>query len=84
MIACIHPRVIGIAVEVISVCLEEETCFEYWGKVGTDCLFHRLVKWLLPRSTLAQKLLPHFDNWVCGQKWKPKAVAPWVQYSPTR
>lgn len=74
--------------------LNEETCFEYWGKVGTDCSVcmgicpfsrpsrsvHRLVKWLLPRSYLAQKLLPHLDNWVYGQKWKPRAVAPWVDY----
>ena len=76
--------------------LNEETCFEYWGKVGTDCSVcmgicpfsrpnrsvHRIVKWLLPRSILAQKLLPHLDNWVYGQKWKPRAVAPWVKYTP--
>jgi epoxyqueuosine reductase len=75
--------------------LNKETCFEYWGKVGTDCSVcmeicpfsrpnrsvHRLVKWLLPRSCLAQRLLPHLDNWVSGQKWKPRAVAPWVNYS---
>ena len=78
--------------------LKEETCFEYWGKVGTDCsvcmgicLFsrpnrsvHRIVKWLLPRSYLAQRVLPHLDNWLYGRKWKPKAVAPWVQYSSDR
>jgi len=77
--------------------LNEETCFEYWGKVGTDCSVcmgicpfsrpnrsvHRLVKWLLPRSWLAQQVLPHLDNWVYGQKWKPRAVAPWVQYFST-
>ncbi len=48
--------------------LQEETCFEYWGKVGTDCSVcmgicpfsrpnrsvHKIVKWLLPRSWLAQ------------------------------
>ena len=74
--------------------LNEETCFDYWGKVGTDCSVcmgicpfsrpnrsvHLLVKWLLPRSFLAQKFLPHLDNWVYGQKWKPRAAAPWVQY----
>ncbi len=73
--------------------LNEETCFEYWGKVGTDCsvcmgicpfsrpnrTVHRIVKWLLPRSYLAQRLLPHLDNWVYGRKWKPRAVAPWVK-----
>ncbi len=75
--------------------LNEETCFEYWGKVGTDCSvcmgicpfsrpnrsLHRLVKWLLPRSWLAQSILPHLDNGVYGRKWKPRAVAPWVKYS---
>lgn len=78
--------------------LNEETCFEYWGKVGTDCSVcmgicpfsrpnrsvHRLVKGLLPRSWLAQRILPFLDNWVYGQKWKPRAVAPWVQYSSYR
>ena len=75
--------------------LNEETCFEYWGKVGTDCsvcmgicpfsrpnrTVHRIVKWLLPRSYLAQRLLPHLDNWVYGRKWKPRVVAPWIRYS---
>jgi reductive dehalogenase len=75
--------------------LNEETCFEYWGKVGTDCSVcmgicpfsrpnrsvHKIVKWLLPRSWLAQRLLPHLDNWVYGQKWKPRKVADWVRYS---
>jgi len=75
--------------------LNEETCFEYWGKVGTDrsvCMgicpisrpnrsVHRLVKWLLPRSYLARRILPHLDNWIYGRKWKPRAVASWVQYS---
>ena len=78
--------------------LNEESCFDYWGKVGTDCSVcmgicpfsrpnrsvHRLVKWLLPRSWLAQRILPHLDNWVYGQKWKPRAVAPWAQYFSTR
>lgn len=75
--------------------LNEETCFEYWGKVGTDCSVcmgicpfsrpnrsvHKIIKWLLPRSWLAQRLLPHLDNWVYGQKWKPRKVADWVDYS---
>ena len=75
--------------------LNEETCFDYWGKVGTDCSVcmgicpfsrpnrsvHKIVKWLLPRSWLGQRLLPYLDNWVYGQKWKPRAVAPWVDYS---
>lgn len=75
--------------------LNEETCFDYWGKVGTDCSVcmgicpfsrpdrsvHKIVKWLLPRSRLAQRLLPHLDNWVYGQKWKPRKVADWVKYS---
>lgn len=75
--------------------LNEEACFEYWGKVGTDCSvcmgicpfsrpnrsIHRLVKWILPRSWMAQRILPHLDNWVYGRKWKPRKAASWVDYS---
>jgi reductive dehalogenase len=75
--------------------LNEETCFDYWGKIGTDCSVcmgicpfsrpnrsvHKIIKWLLPRSWLAQRVLPHLDNWVYGQKWRPRKAADWVEYS---
>lgn len=74
--------------------LNNETCHDYWGKVGTDCCIcmsicpysrpnrsiHKLAKWMIKRSSLASKALPHLDNFVYGKKWKPKNVPNWVDH----
>ena len=74
--------------------LNEDTCFEYWGRVGTDCSIcmgvcpfsrpnrsiHRLVRWLLPRSYLARRFFPYIDNLIYGKKWRSRAVPAWVDY----
>jgi len=74
--------------------LNEETCFDYWSKVGTDCCvcmavcpfsrparsIHLLVKWLLRRSALAGIVFPHLDNIVYGQKWRPRPAPDWLDY----
>lgn len=74
--------------------LDAESCFDYWGKVGTGCSIclaicpfsrpdhslHRLVRWTLKRSPLARKVLPHLDNVVYGRRWKPRRVGPWLDY----
>ncbi|MBW1803834.1 MAG: reductive dehalogenase [Deltaproteobacteria bacterium] len=73
--------------------LNDETCFDYWGKVGTGCSIcmaicpysrpnkgiHRLVRWLLKRSPLARKVFPHVDNIVYGTKWHPRPPPSWVR-----
>lgn len=75
--------------------LNEEACFNYWGKVGTDCSIcmgicpfsrpnrniHRLVKWILRHSSFAQKVFPYIDNFVYGKKWHPRSVPEWISYS---
>jgi len=74
--------------------LDAESCFDYWTKVGTDCsicmavcpysrpntLLHRIVRWYVVRSRLAQKYFPLVDNFLYGRKWRPKPVPSWLDY----
>ncbi|MHB8767165.1 MAG: reductive dehalogenase, partial [Deferrisomatales bacterium] len=74
--------------------IDAETCFAYWGKVGTDCCVcmsvcpysrpnrsvHRLVRHLLRRSALVRRLAPAVDNFLYGTRWKPRRPPAWVDY----
>jgi len=74
--------------------LNEDTCFEYWSKVGTDCsvcmavcpfsrpntFLHRTVRWFVAHSPVAQRLFPSIDNVLYGRKWRPKPVPPWLSF----
>lgn len=74
--------------------LDEESCFEYWSKVGTDCsicmaicpfsrpdsFLHNAVRWFVARSKLAQIVFPIFDNFLFGKKWRPKPAPDWLAY----
>jgi len=74
--------------------LDADTCFAYWGKIGTDCCIcmsvcpfsrpnrslHKLVRWVLRRSPLAQRFFPYVDNFLYGTRWKPRRVPAWVDY----
>ena len=74
--------------------LNEDTCFDYWAKVGTDCSvcmavcpfsrpnrsIHRLVRWFVGRSSLAQRIFPYIDNWLYGKRWKPREVPEWIRH----
>lgn len=78
--------------------LNEESCYEFWGKVGTDCAIcmavcpfsrpdtpmHRLVRWFVARSPAAKVVFPHLDNWIYGKKWHPKTSSPWLSYPKGR
>ncbi|MBN2125732.1 MAG: reductive dehalogenase [Deltaproteobacteria bacterium] len=75
--------------------LNEDTCFEYWGKIGTDCSvcmavcpfsrpntpLHRLVRLMVAHSALAQGLLPFVDNVLYGKRWRPKTPPEWLDFS---
>ena len=75
--------------------LNEETCFKYWGKVGTDCCvcmavcpfsrpyrsIHKLVRYILRHSHLARLVFPHIDNILFGRRWKPRKALAWIDYS---
>ena len=74
--------------------LDEESCYTFWGKAGTDCAIcmgicpfsrpdtplHRLVRWFVARSPAARTLFPYVDNWIYGKKWKPATMPPWLAY----
>lgn len=74
--------------------LDEDSCFEYWSKVGTDCsicmavcpfsrpdtLSHKLVRTMLERSLVARRWFPAVDNLIYGKRWRPKQVPTWLKY----
>lgn len=74
--------------------LEEESCFEYWSKIGTDCSIcmavcpfsrpdtfsHKLVRYLLEKSLVARRWFPEIDNFIYGKRWRPKQVPRWLEY----
>ena len=74
--------------------LNEDTCFEYWSKVGTDCSIcmavcpfsrpntslHKVVRWFVAHSPIAQRIFPYIDNFLYGKKWRPKPVPSWLDY----
>ena len=76
--------------------LEEERCFGYWARVGTDCNIcmaicpysrpdrsvHRPMRWMIARSPFARILFPYVDNLLYGRKWRPRRVPSWAKYSP--
>jgi len=74
--------------------LNEESCYAYWSRVGTDCAicmaicpfsrpnsyFHRSIRWLIAHSPLAKSVFPHIDNLIYGKRWKTKKVPDWLTY----
>jgi len=76
--------------------LDAESCFDYWGKVGTDCSvcmgvcpfsrpnrgLHRLARWMIRRSAFARRVLPVVDNFVFGKRWRPRQAPEWIACRP--
>lgn len=74
--------------------LNAETCFDYWGKVGTDCNIcmrvcpwshantfpHKLIRALITRNRYSRLLFNLMDDIFYGKKPKPKAAPEWAQY----
>ena len=75
--------------------LDEQSCFEYWGKVGTGCnicmrvcpwshassLPHQLIKNLVSRNWMARRVFTLMDDIFYGRKPRPKAPPKWAKYS---
>jgi reductive dehalogenase len=75
--------------------LNDETCFDYWGNIGTDCnicmrvcpwshartLPHKLIVEIITRNKLARRLFNVMDDIFYGKKPKPKPTAPrWASF----
>jgi hypothetical protein len=74
--------------------LDEQSCFEYWGKVGTGCnicmrvcpwshassLPHQLIKTLVSRNWMARRVFTLMDDIFYGKKPRPKAPPGWASY----
>jgi len=75
--------------------LNAETCFDYWGKVGTDCNVcmrvcpwshagtfpHKVIRALITRNHLSRKLFNLMDDIFYGRKPKSKPAPTWAQYN---
>ena len=75
--------------------LNAETCFEYWGKVGTDCNIcmrvcpwshastfpHKIIRALITRNQLSRRIFNLMDDIFYGKKPKPKPAPRWAQYA---
>ena len=74
--------------------LNEETCYGYWYKVGTDCCVcmnvcpwshdrtfpHRLIVWMISRNRLARRLFNLMDDIFYGKRPKPKNAPEWAAF----
>jgi reductive dehalogenase len=75
--------------------LNDETCFEYWGKIGTDCNIcmrvcpwshartfpHKLIVMLITRNRLARGIFSVMDDVFYGKRPKSKAPPSWAQFN---
>jgi epoxyqueuosine reductase QueG len=73
--------------------LNAETCFDYWGKIGTDCNVcmrvcpwshaktfpHRIIVGLVSRNRLSRRVFNLMDDVFYGRKPKPKAPPAWAR-----
>ena len=74
--------------------LNAETCFDYWGTVGTDCNIcmrvcpwshattfpHKIIRALITRNRYSRRLFSIMDDIFYGKKPKPKAAPKWAQF----
>ena len=75
--------------------LNAETCFDYWGRIGTDCnlcmrvcpwghprtLPHRLITKLVVRNQIARRVFSPMDDLFYGKKPKPASPPNWATYA---
>jgi hypothetical protein len=75
--------------------VNETTCFDYWGKLGTDCNVcmrvcpwsharsfpHRMIVWMVVRNELARRLFSSMDDVFYGKRPKLKDPPRWANFS---
>ena len=74
--------------------LNAETCFDYWGTIGTDCNIcmrvcpwshantfpHKIIRTLISRNHYSRRLFSIMDDIFYGKKPKSKAPPKWAQF----
>ncbi|MBW2303993.1 MAG: reductive dehalogenase [Deltaproteobacteria bacterium] len=74
--------------------LDAESCFEYWGKIGTGCNVcmrvcpwshartfpHRLIVELVSRNSLSRRLFTIMDDLFYGRIPKPRKGPEWAKF----
>lgn len=74
--------------------LNDNTCFEYWGKVGTDCNVcmkvcpwshartfpHKLIVEMIARNSITRRVFSIMDDIFYGRIPKPKKAPRWAEY----
>ena len=74
--------------------LNDETCFGYWAKAGTDCCIcmkvcpwshartfpHRLIVWLIARNRYARRAFSVMDDIFYGRNPKPNVAPKWARF----
>ncbi|MBN1849128.1 MAG: reductive dehalogenase [Deltaproteobacteria bacterium] len=74
--------------------LNEQSCYDYWGKIGTDCNVcmrvcpwshartfpHRLIVAMITRNALARRLFYIMDDIFYGKKPRSKEGPEWARY----
>jgi reductive dehalogenase len=75
--------------------LNAETCFDYWGRLGTDCnlcmrvcpwshprtLPHRVITEFVVRNQIARRIFLLMDDLFYGKKPKPASPPKWATYT---
>ncbi len=75
--------------------LDAESCFDYWGKVGTECCIcmrvcpwshartfpHQLIVWLITRNKTSRRIFSYMDDIFYGKKPGPKAPPKWANFT---
>lgn len=73
--------------------INQETCYTYWSKIGTDCavcmnscpyskpdtLLHKLVRFSLRQSKISRRLLPSMDDYLYGKKSYKGLKPKWIK-----
>jgi reductive dehalogenase len=74
--------------------LNAETCFDYWGTVGTDCNIcmrvcpwshantfpHKIIRELITRNQYSRRIFSVMDDVFYGKKPKPKDPPSWAGF----
>jgi len=74
--------------------LNEQTCFDYWGKIGTDCNIcmrvcpwshartvpHKLILEMVSRNKTARRVFNLMDDIFYGRKPKPREAPSWARF----